>query len=107
MSEEDGRIFIAQEYLRNGREIDIYLDIVHELVHVKQYREGRYLQDASRPYAERLTELDAWKATVKEARRIGLTEEEISEYLFADFITDQETKQKLADALGISLSNPP
>ncbi|MEM3048852.1 MAG: hypothetical protein QXK72_06570, partial [Candidatus Bathyarchaeia archaeon] len=35
-----GRLLISREYLRNGDEKHIYLDLIHELTHVKQLQEG-------------------------------------------------------------------
>ena len=37
VSETDGHLIIGARYLNEGNMIDIYLDVIHELVHVKQF----------------------------------------------------------------------
>src|SRR5271165_160257 len=39
VDDETGNIVISGEYLKKGDERHIYLDVVHELVHVKQFME--------------------------------------------------------------------
>ena len=72
VSDEDGHLIISAPYLRDGDEREIYLDIIHELVHVKQFKNGLELQDARFRYSYRPTEIEAFAHTVKEARRIGI-----------------------------------
>src|SRR4030042_5372695 len=36
----DGRLLVGPNYIRRGRREFIYLDLIHELTHVRQYREG-------------------------------------------------------------------
>src|SRR5207302_7699135 len=43
VSDEDGHLVVSTHYLRTGNRRDIYLDVVHELVHVRQFREGKQL----------------------------------------------------------------
>jgi len=77
-----------------------YLDIVHELVHVRQYREGKPLFDESFEYHERPTELEAYSHAVKEARRLGLSDDEIFEYLKVDWMSEEEVR-KLSRTLDV------
>jgi len=81
VSDEDGYLLASADYLKNGNWRDIYLDVVHELVHVRQFKEGKELFDESFEYVDRPTELQAYRHTVKEARRLGMTDDEISDYL--------------------------
>ena len=81
VSDEDGHIFASQKYLNEGEEWSVYLDVVHELVHVKQFKDGRKLFDNSYDYVDRPTEIEAYRVGAKEARRIGLTDREIFAYL--------------------------
>ena len=37
----DGHLVISKNYLNSGDKTDIYLDLIHELCHVKQFMEGR------------------------------------------------------------------
>jgi len=86
--------------LKNGDPISKYLDVIHELVHVKQYREGKALFDESFEYHDRPTELEAYKLAVNEARRLGLSDPEIFEYLRVDWMDDDEVR-KLARNIGV------
>jgi hypothetical protein len=102
VSDEDGHILASAEYLKNGNQRDIYLDVIHELVHVKQFKDGKELFDESYEYAERPTEVEAYKHTVKEARRLGMKDDEIFEYLKVTWLSDSEVKQ-LAKNVGVSI----
>lgn len=87
---ETGGVIINPEYLRTGNEAHIYLDVIHELVHVKQFREGKELYDRRYPYLERPTEIEAYKVAVEEAKRIGMSTEEIVDYLRVEWVTEEE-----------------
>lgn len=98
---KDGTIVVSGRYLRSAAENLLYLDVIHELVHVKQYKEGRDLFDSKFSYVDRPTELEAYRITLDEARRIGMTEEEIEDYLYVEWISKKEHK-KLAETLGVN-----
>ena len=100
VSNIDGHIIISADYLNNGDLIDIYLDIIHELAHVGQFMEGKELFDRNYSYVDRPTEIEAFKHTVEEARKLGLNDERICEYLKTEWMTEEDLK-KLADALGV------
>jgi|TARA_B100000315_G_scaffold260760_1_gene324930 hypothetical protein len=102
VSDEDGHIFVNAEYLRDGEERGIYLDVIHELVHVKQFMEGKTLFDHRYAYVDRPTEIEAYRHAVKEARGIGATEKEIFEYLKTEWINIQDHK-RLAKHVGMKL----
>jgi hypothetical protein len=101
VNDADGSIIVRGEYLRSASEKLLYLDIIHELVHVKQYHEGRNLFDSNYSYVDRPTELEAYKITLDVARKMGMTEEEIEDYLYVEWITKKEHK-KLAKTLGVN-----
>jgi hypothetical protein len=103
VSDEDGHVFASQHYINNGEMWSVYLDIIHELVHVRQFREGKNLFDSKFAYVDRPTEIEAYVVAVKEGRRIGMTEEEIFAYLEVPWITDEEHR-RLARSTGV---NPP
>ena len=105
VSEEDGHIVVSTYYLKNGEEKEIYLDIIHELVHVKQFMEGKKLFDEQFEYVKRPTEIAAYKHAVEEARRIGMTEEEIYEYLQTEWMSEKDIKN-LADTVGVKPKYP-
>ncbi|MEM0117762.1 MAG: GNAT family N-acetyltransferase [Conexivisphaerales archaeon] len=92
---ENGWIYISQPYLREADERYLYLDLVHELVHVKQFHEGRELYDWDYSYFERPTEVEAYEVTIREARRIGMRDEEIADYLRVEWVGEDEFKSFL------------
>jgi hypothetical protein len=89
----DGHLVISKNYLNNGDKTDIYLDLIHELCHVKQYMEGKELFDPRYDYVERPTEIEAYRYCVQEARRIGLSEERISCYLKTEWMSEDDLKK--------------
>lgn len=103
VSDEDGHLIVSAYYLRNGDLVSKYLDVVHELVHVRQFREGKPLFDETYDYHERPSEIEAYRHAVKEARRLSMSDAEIFEYLKVDWLSDGEVR-KLSRNLGV---NPP
>ena len=101
---DDGSISIGIAHLETSEATVLYLDIIHELVHVKQHRKGLDLYDQANPYVDRPTEIEAYVLTVKEARRIGLTDKQIFEYLTVEWITPEEHR-RLARRLNVSITN--
>lgn len=100
VSSLDGHLIVSIRYLRNGDAQDIYLDVIHELVHVKQFRNGVELHDRRFNYSNRPTEVEAYAHAVKEARRIGMSEDRIYEYLQTEWMSEEEVNQ-LADAVDV------
>jgi len=100
VSEEDGHLLVSAHYLRDGDIVDIYLDIIHELVHVRQFMEGRKLFDDRFSYTNRPTEVEAYRCTVEEARRLGLSDERICMYLKTEWMNDRDL-QRLAKAVNV------
>jgi len=90
---DDASITIGLAHLRRASDEFLYLDIIHELCHVKQHLQGRNLYDRSKAYVDRETEIEAYQVTVQEARRIGLNDEAISHYLRVPWITPEEHKR--------------
>jgi hypothetical protein len=97
---KNGHLVISSHYLNNGDKIDIYLDLIHELVHVRQFMEGKELFDEHYSYIERPTEVEAYQHAVEEARRIGLSEERICQYLKTEWMSEQDLK-RLATTLNV------
>lgn len=100
VSDEDGHLLISAYYLNNGDLVDIYLDIVHELAHVKQFIDGKALFDDNFSYVDRPTEVEAYRITVEEARRLGLSNERILRYLKTEWMNEEELK-RLAKTLNV------
>ena len=93
VSNEYGYLNVSVYYLNNGDIVDIYLDIIHELTHVKQFMDGKELFDNHYSYVERPTEIEAFRNAAEEARRLGLSEERICQYLRTDWMSDEDFLQ--------------
>lgn len=89
----NGHLVVNPSYLKQGSKIDIYLDIIHELVHVRQYIAGRELFDSNYSYVQRPTEVEAYQYTVEEARRLHLSDERICEYLKTPWMSSTDLQQ--------------
>lgn len=87
---ETGNVIINPEYLKTGDERHLYLDVIHELTHVRQFKEGKELYDRRYAYFDRPTEIEAYREAVAEARRIGMDRQEIVEYLRVEWVTEEE-----------------
>ena len=96
----NGHLIVNPNYLKNGDRLDVYLDVIHELVHIRQHIEGRELFDPNYSYVQRPTEIEAYRYTVEEARRLRLSDERICEYLKTPWINIEDLKQ-LAKALNV------
>jgi hypothetical protein len=101
----EGRLLINLHYLGTGDFTDIYLDVIHELVHVNQVMNGKNC-NKKLPYVERPLEIEAYKRAIGEARVLGLDEERILDYLESDLITAEELRQ-LATTLEINFEEAP
>ena len=95
INDEKGSIVVNTKYLKEGNELHIYLDVVHELVHIRQHMEGKELWDKKYAYVDRPTEVEAYLAAVKEGRRLGVEEDELVEYLKVEWVTKEEFSRML------------
>ena len=102
VSDTDGHLMVNKRYLSTGRKLDIYLDIVHELCHVRQHMEGKDLFDPRYDYVDRPTEVEAYRYAVLEAKRIGLSAEEIRLYLKTEMMSTKAL-ERLIDNMGVKL----
>ena len=98
---DDATVVIGLRHLQNSDSKILYLDIVHELVHVKQQRQGLDLYNKSYVYVDRPTEIEAYEIAVMEAKNLGMDKKEILDYLFVEWITPEEHK-RLSSHVGIS-----
>jgi len=89
----NGHLIVNPDYLRNGDRVDIYLDVIHELVHVRQWMDGKSLFGGGYRYVERPTEVEAYRYTVEEARRLGLSDERICRYLKTEWMNADDLRQ--------------
>lgn len=100
VSNDDGTVYISRHHLQTSPADILHLDIIHELVHVKQHRDGIELFDRTVSYVDRITEVDAYNITVREARRMGLSDDQILRYLQVEWITPDE-QRRLAAKLNV------
>jgi hypothetical protein len=101
VDDTNGHLMVNARYLSSGNRVDIYLDVIHELYHVKQFMEGKELFDSQYDYIERPTEIEAYRYTVQEARRLGLSDKRICQYLKTEWMSDSDLK-RLANALNVA-----
>jgi hypothetical protein len=99
-SDQDGHLIVSAHHLKTSDLRTLYLDVVHELCHVKQFRAGRPLFDAKKKYVDTPTEIEAYAFTVKEGRRIGMTTAQLLEYLKVEWV-DESDHRRLARRLGL------
>ena len=93
VSDRDGNLAVGTYHLKNSDLRTLYLDVVHELFHVKQFKEDReYFSREHRRYLKKTgfdsalyfkspIEVPAYRHAVDEAKRIGMSYGEIVEYL--------------------------
>src|SRR5438128_11874865 len=97
VSDEDGHLVVSTHYLRTGNRRDIYLDVVHELVHVRQFREGKQLLPEGFNYPDAPTEIEAYKVCIAEGRRLGMADSEPLKYLKVDWMHPREVRRLAPD----------
>ena len=100
VNDEDGSLVVGTDYLRTATTKYLYLDVIHELVHVKQYLQGKNLFDENFSYIDRPTEIEAYQCSVEEARRIGMDDDAIAEYVYVEWISRKE-HASLLKTLGV------
>ncbi len=105
VSDQDGHLIVSTHYLKTGKPRDIYLDIVHELVHVRQFAEGKQLFPDGVGYADTPTEIEAYRHCLAEGRRLGMTDRELFEYLRVEWMSEKELR-KLARHVGVKAPPP-
>jgi hypothetical protein len=100
-STED-EIVVARGHLANSPAMDVYLDIIHEFLHILQRKQGRVLWlGAKIPYVDRPTEVEAYAFSVAEARRLGVPDSYLRKYLEVTWVTKGEYRRLLRN-VGVS-----
>ncbi len=105
VSDQDGHLIVSTHYLKHGNPRDIYLDIVHELVHVRQFAEGMELFPDGIGYADTPTEVEAYRHCLQEGRRLGMNDRQLFEYLRVEWMSEKELR-KLAKNVGVKAPPP-
>ena len=87
--DDDGNVAVGTYHLRHSTNRVLYLDIVHELFHIKQWMRDKewfteehekFMGNFELYYSSPL-EVPAYAHTVREAERLGMSRKEIAEYL--------------------------
>jgi hypothetical protein len=99
-SDVDGHLLISSHHLKDSEFRTVYLDIVHELCHVKQFRSGKALFYPKLSYVDAPSEIEAYRLTIEEGRRIGMTNRQLVDYLKVEWITPAEHR-RLARRCGL------
>ena len=98
-------IVIGEHHLRTSASLVLFLDIYHELCHILQRRGGADLWPPGKSYVQRWTEVEAYRFVIDEARRLGVSDEFLREYLRVEWISADEHRTLLA-AVGVAAQNP-
>jgi hypothetical protein len=92
-SDIDGHLLISSRHLSDSPFRTVYLDLVHELCHVKQFRAGKPLFYPKLSYVDAPSEIEAYRLTIDEGRRIGMTNRQLVDYLKVEWITPVEHRR--------------
>jgi hypothetical protein len=90
-------IVVGQGHLRESPALMLFMDIYHELCHVRQRQGGANLWEPGVSYVERWTEVEAYRFVVDEARVLGVSNEFLREYLKVEWISAKEHRQLLIE----------
>ncbi len=88
-------IVLSNWYYETGEARDLYLDLLHELTHLRQIGEGFDLWDERFDYVDRPTEVEAYAVAVEEGRRLGMSSEEVHEHLSNPWMTGKDVNRLL------------
>lgn len=100
IDDKAGNVVAGLGYLREGEEKILYLDVLHELTHIRQWHDGKELWDRRYNYVDRPTEVEAYQVAVDEARRLKMSDREIAEYLRVEW-TSREEHERLCKHVGV------
>lgn len=95
---ESKRIRVNKDYLSETDSGTLYLDFVHEMVHLWQIDEGKNIFDQSVSYVDKPTEIEAYRYTIEDAKQIGFNTRDIIDYLNVRWINNEE-HQRLVKAV--------
>lgn len=83
-------IELAWTYFEVGSHLDLYLDMLHEVTHLRQLSEGADLWDNNFSYVDRITEIEGYAVAVEEGRRLGMTPEAIRAHLHNPWMSEAD-----------------
>lgn len=90
-------IILFESYYILGNQLDLYIDLAHELTHLRQHIEGKELWDPEFHYVDRPTEIEGYAVAVEEGIRLGMTEEQVMQHLSNPWLSPAETARLRAN----------
>src|SRR5216117_1837423 len=100
IDDDKGNVVAGLGYLQTGEDRILYLDVLHELTHIRQWHAGKELWDRRYNYVDRPTEVEAYQVAVDEARRLDMSDREIADYLRVEW-TSREEHERLCKHVGV------
>jgi len=88
-------IVVGRYHLAKSRPAVLYLDILHEFLHLLQRADGRELWDVSNGYVDSPTELESYGFSVAEARRLGVPDSLLRRYLKVEWVSAADHRRLL------------
>ena len=99
----DDVIVVARSHMTKSPTMYLYLDVIHEFLHVLQRKHGRELWPGLKvPYVDRPTEVEAYSFSIVEARRLGIPDAWLRKYLNIPWVGRREFARLLKN-VGVSL----
>ena len=86
-------IVLSEWYYTSGNDLDLYLDLLHELTHLRQIEEGFDLWDERFQYVDRPTEVEGYAVAIEEGRRLGMTDDEVLEHLSNPWMSKADVRR--------------
>jgi hypothetical protein len=84
-------VTLNEYYYKNGNSLDLYLDLAHELTHLRQHFEGENVWQHEIDYVDRPTEIEGYAVAVEEGIRLGMTETDVIRHLSNPWMSEEET----------------
>lgn len=100
VDDHTGHILCPEAYTRTHEPMIVYLDVLHELVHVRQVLEGKQVYHFPAPYVEWPTEIEAYRITYQEATRLGVPDDWFWQYLAVPWVEEADLL-RLGRAIGM------
>ena len=83
-------VAVGRRHLKASRTAVLYLDILHEFLHILQRNDGRELWDISKGYVDSPTEIEAYRFSVEGARRLGVPDSLLRHYLKVEWVSSKD-----------------
>jgi hypothetical protein len=83
-------IVVGRKHLAESPAITLYMDIYHEFLHILQRADGRILWDEKYDYVDSPTELEAYRFSIAEARRLGVPDSFLRQYLEVEWVSPKD-----------------